>query len=341
MKSAYKINDIDLYTSFGWVAGRDRLTSNSFLKPNEDAPVFSHDFGDAYGVEWDLSAPLVLKPRVFILDGSISGNSIADFWNKYNGFISLIRTGLLTIYVKELNQYFSAVRKSYTKAERLTPIRNGQKIVAYFTVELNEVLDSVLPVPEQPEGPGYNITPQQPIWIASDSKDTLELISFDYPDSLEISINGAVPVSYSSITVPDENLPKGYYRGRVSEGAGRNASPWALSPLFTKKTGPQEPTDPEGPLEPPSYDTTVDFASERTQSSGFITATITSADLGGKLSFNRKDCEGLPISIDLKLEGQLVAILDLPDDYTGDVFRFTKSDGTYKIFIIQEGEIEL
>lgn len=151
MKGAYKINEIDLYTSFGWIAARERTTSNSFIRPNEDAPSFFYDFGDAKGVEWDLSTPLILKPRVFVLDGCIVGSSIADFWSKYNGFLALIRSGLLTIYVREINQYFSAVRKSYTKAERLTTIKNGQKIIAYLTIELNEVLASNFPDPELPE----------------------------------------------------------------------------------------------------------------------------------------------------------------------------------------------
>lgn len=98
---------------------------------------------------------------------------------------------------------------------------------------------------------------------------------------------------------------------------------------------------PEGPEEPGSYDTVLSFATARTKSAQFVTATIASTDPVITLSFNKKSCEGMPISIDLKINGQLAAIIDTFEDYLNDVFRFTKSDGTYIAFIIKEGEIEL
>lgn len=98
----------NLRTEFGFWSGPDRTTTDSFMRDNDVKEIYSHDWQDENGIEYDTLAPIRLKPRTFIIEGYMQSSGESDFWTKYNGLRALLRSAVtLPIEVKIEQQVIS------------------------------------------------------------------------------------------------------------------------------------------------------------------------------------------------------------------------------------------
>lgn len=145
MIGQYRVNGYDLFELAGFIADGGRVTSNSIERPRSPKPTYKYDFKDEQGVQWDFISPVFDEPRSLRLDGHIIATSEADYEAKKLALVTLLKSGLLTIYASHIEKTVSAKFKSFLTWERLTKIKGQTKIVTKIGIELDEIMDAVLP----------------------------------------------------------------------------------------------------------------------------------------------------------------------------------------------------
>jgi len=143
--AGYKINGVDLYTSIGFVADSNRSSSDSFERPNEIKPIFTHDYGDDNGVDIDLVSPRFKQARVLRLEGYIYATSEADYKAKKSAKDALFATALLTIEADEVGVTVNATFKGTPTWNRLTKVKGETQIVTKVAFEFDEVMSIATP----------------------------------------------------------------------------------------------------------------------------------------------------------------------------------------------------
>ena len=136
MNNLYKIDGIDLYGAFGFIAASG---SDDFLKlpTRKDPP--SHNWLEDNNIEYDLSAPAFMDKSA-VLNGHIVAISEADFWDKYQSLWSLLSTpGQRILEVVELAQSFKVFYKSSPLSKRLTRIKGSVKIAVEVSLEFQVI----------------------------------------------------------------------------------------------------------------------------------------------------------------------------------------------------------
>lgn len=104
----------NLRTEFGFWSGPDRTTTDSFMRDNDVKEIYSHDWQDENGIEYDTLAPVKLKPRTFIIEGYIQSTGEIDFWTKYNGLRALIKSAVSLPIVVTIGQQTISVNARFT-----------------------------------------------------------------------------------------------------------------------------------------------------------------------------------------------------------------------------------
>jgi hypothetical protein len=138
-----KINGYDLYSGFGIMLSSDRATTNSFEVPNDPKPVFSHDWGGEDGIEYDLTSPISLAPRVFTITGTMFADTIDNYNASKLALSSVLYGNYVTVEIPELSIKVNAkLKPGGMKWQRLTPI-TAERIVAYLSFQLDEVMQDV------------------------------------------------------------------------------------------------------------------------------------------------------------------------------------------------------
>lgn len=146
MIGEYRVNGHDLFILTGFIADGTRVTSNSIEKPHDPNQVYRYDFKDGEGTQWDFVTPITDEPRTVRINGHLYATSEADYHSKRESLISLLKSGLLTIYASHIEQTVSARFKSFPTWERLTKIKGQSKILAKIEIELDEVIGEELPI---------------------------------------------------------------------------------------------------------------------------------------------------------------------------------------------------
>lgn len=137
----YKINGVDLYTSYGFAvsAGRD-----SFIKRRKTKPRFKNSWPELDGDEYDLTEPLKFEDRTFNLKGYIIANSLAEFEAKEQALFNALNVpGVVTLTNVSLNRTVNVIYDDMNNAQILTKIPKGQgKMGVYIELVLQEVQQS-------------------------------------------------------------------------------------------------------------------------------------------------------------------------------------------------------
>jgi hypothetical protein len=139
--ATYKINGYNLELAFGIHPDQDKSTADSFESLPDVVPGFSRDWGDGV-IEYDLAAPIVLKPRVFYIKGTLVANSLDEYQATRMAITTVLYENYVTLEQVESNSKFNAkLRPGGMLWHRLTTL-NG-KIAVAVQFQFDEVKQNV------------------------------------------------------------------------------------------------------------------------------------------------------------------------------------------------------
>lgn len=119
----YYINGKDFFTTFGIVV---ESGSDDFLKYPAAKETLKHDYGDANGVDVDLSRKY-FSEKLCTLSCAFIAVDEASYWEKYGRFFAEIsQPGTLRITIAAFNRSFNCYYKEMTTIKRLTKLKVGQ-----------------------------------------------------------------------------------------------------------------------------------------------------------------------------------------------------------------------
>lgn len=148
----YRLNGTDI-ANLGFIADSSRNTSNSFEQSNDPKPVFSHEWGDENGVEYDNVSPVVKQARSFKLDGYLYAVSEGEYVSNKAALLALLYQPILTISATEVNVTVNAKFKGFSTWQRMSQIKGSDKIVTKVTMEFNELMGTSIPTYDLYYGP--------------------------------------------------------------------------------------------------------------------------------------------------------------------------------------------
>lgn len=135
VRTSYYIDGYSLYATFGVVV---TTGSSDLLQFAERKESTTHDWLDENGIDVDLSR-VFLKSREATFQMWIIADSEADFWNKYNGFLSfLTKPGLRRLTITEHSKEYYVYYKKSAVFQRFTRIKDVDKIACKFSLTLIE-----------------------------------------------------------------------------------------------------------------------------------------------------------------------------------------------------------
>ena len=135
ISNSYYLDGLSLFDYFG--VGVESGSSD-LLKPPDRKDSISHDWMDENGIDIDLSR-VFLQSREATFQMFIIANDEADFWNKYNAFISYLqKPGTRRLTISEFSKDFFVFYKSCKTFDRFTRIKDSGKVACKFTLVLIE-----------------------------------------------------------------------------------------------------------------------------------------------------------------------------------------------------------
>lgn len=114
MGTDIKINDV-LLSSMGVTIENGAYAA--LLTPAPIKDVIQNDDPLKDGVQVLPTSPLIQNERDVTLTFLVSGNSHSDFLAKYAAFMDVLRSGIVTLYVPDLNSYYRLLYSSATQFE--------------------------------------------------------------------------------------------------------------------------------------------------------------------------------------------------------------------------------
>lgn len=202
MIGQYRVNGHDLYILTGFIADSARITSNSIEKPHDPKQAYRYDFNDGEGTQWDFVTPIKDEPRTFRIDGHLYATSEADYHTKREALLTLLKSGLLTIYASHIEKTVSAKFKSFPTWERLTKIKGANKIFAKIAIELDEVIGEELPTYSLFYG-GTNAIPTTEVQVKGLPVSGPTEMTFTVNTGLNRIVVVAIPITMSIKTIRD------------------------------------------------------------------------------------------------------------------------------------------
>lgn len=131
----YSLDGQDMWTTYGVFIEKG---SDEFLVPPERKEGITHDWFDQNGIDIDVSSP-AFKQRDFTIQCALIADNEADFWAKYEAFMSkLMSPGTRTLFIKEFERDFSVIYMKCNNFTRFTRLKTVNKIAAKFTISLME-----------------------------------------------------------------------------------------------------------------------------------------------------------------------------------------------------------
>ncbi len=138
----YRINGYGLYLGAGIIPDSDRTTANSFEKPADMADVFSHEWDDGF-IEYDLSAPVKYKPRLFIIKGRLIADSIESYKLGRDTLNFLLFQNYVTLEQVDLGIKANARLKNGANTWSRRTNLTDSKIIVDVEFQFDEVLQEV------------------------------------------------------------------------------------------------------------------------------------------------------------------------------------------------------
>ena len=143
MIGLYTLNTTDMFTAYGFVPKPG--ASNPLLTPRKRKPVYSNNWAERNGAEWDLDAPVKYEDRQFDLNGYIVATSESDFHTKFNALKAVFaNTGYNTLKCNELGSAYDVkvFLLGAKEVNRYTRLKNTDKILVEISLELQEIQDA-------------------------------------------------------------------------------------------------------------------------------------------------------------------------------------------------------
>ncbi|AMR32389.1 hypothetical protein A0256_13635 [Mucilaginibacter sp. PAMC 26640] len=208
--AGYKINGYDLQSALGIIIDQDRATADSFEGPSGTMPVFSKDWGNGF-IEFDLAAPAYIKPKVLTLKGTLTANSLEEYYSTKSIISGLLHQNYVTLTQIESSYKVNARLKDGDLAwHRLTNL-DSSKILASFTWQFDEVKQDV-PFKDDDGSANANVHYGPSPTVPVTSADVLALPSHQSISSDTFTLNTgtaytnftfAIPVSRAVVSVTD------------------------------------------------------------------------------------------------------------------------------------------
>ncbi|WP_280747587.1 hypothetical protein [Parabacteroides sp. PF5-9] len=107
------------------------------MKPPAMKPYVSVNFRENDGEKLPEKLKVAFEPRDVTLYFAIMARSKKQFLNYYEGFVRLLGSGWLRVYLPELDKTFTMYYQSCTEYSQLTTFESGQ-VGARFKVKLRE-----------------------------------------------------------------------------------------------------------------------------------------------------------------------------------------------------------
>lgn len=102
----------------------------ALLAPAPVKEVIQNDDPKKNGVQLLPTNPLIVNEREVTLTFLIRGSSDSDFLAKYTSFVQMLMSGIITLYVPDLNSYYRLLYSSSTQFENYR--LNGCKLAVKF-----------------------------------------------------------------------------------------------------------------------------------------------------------------------------------------------------------------
>lgn len=135
LQGNYYIDGKDLYTTFGVVIKR---APDELLRFPKRKQSITHDWGDANGVDVDLTKPF-FESRDISLDCIFISTTKAEFWGNHDAFMNEWRKpGTRRLRVEAFERDFYVFYKDCSNFDRFTKIKDG-KIICEFTIVVTEM----------------------------------------------------------------------------------------------------------------------------------------------------------------------------------------------------------
>lgn len=135
-----KINGYFIDVDLGISLNGDYSSSSSFEAPPDVNPVFSVT-NESGQIEYDLSRAPTNQPRVFIINGYLQANSIADYKAKRDLLDILIKQNYFTLADNKGRKANARLKPISIKWDRKTPLDGN--IVVEVGFKMDEVLQPV------------------------------------------------------------------------------------------------------------------------------------------------------------------------------------------------------
>lgn len=134
MIGQYKISGSDIYSTYGLLARPGFY--NELLKLPKRKEGFTRSWPDENGTERDLTT-VYYESRVLNLQFLLYASSEAQFYSRYNALTSfLLSSGRFNFDAIQMNRRFSLVYLDMTSFEKLTLIKESNKIYAANTLQV-------------------------------------------------------------------------------------------------------------------------------------------------------------------------------------------------------------
>lgn len=130
MTGLWKINNIDIYSSFGTAIKKGSYLD--IMSPPVPRKRLEHEFTDANGAEVDKTSALTFEPRRFSINILITGSGFSAFWANYNSLLSLIRTpGTFALYIADIGVTANLLYEGMKCISKPRSLRSGRVAVEY------------------------------------------------------------------------------------------------------------------------------------------------------------------------------------------------------------------
>lgn len=201
MDTIYKINGYDWFSDLNVLMDNDRTTADSFEKPAGVFEAEKYQWGDGI-LEVDLLSPVLVKPRLFVIKGTMVFDTLLDYEAgkaKLNGFI---RQNYVTLEAIHLGVKANArIQPDGIEWERLTAL-DAPHVLVSVTFKFDEIQQAMPFKNEGSEGLFYYFGSAISVPTDSVSVKALPERVLGVVGSLDIVLNTGVVNRVFSVVLP-------------------------------------------------------------------------------------------------------------------------------------------